>query len=144
MRVIVRPLFVGTLKLIHKSYDTMVHQGIDTRCDAIACTVPNVILWMHGTICDKCNTIRPSPTPIDVSLLQTHGDSVVPDTKTFIMQTSKHERERERERERGGREGGEREIEREGERGRERGREIEREGQRGRRERERERACKGP
>ena len=37
------------------------------------------------TISDKCNAIAPSQTPIDVSLLQTQGDLVVPDMKTFIM-----------------------------------------------------------
>ena len=68
----------------------------------------SITAWQHmclqGIIYDKCNTIAPSRALIDISLCQTYGDSVGPDMKTFIIQTSMHkskwERERERKRER--------------------------------------------
>ena len=63
-------------------------------------------MWyaVTDTKCNESNTLAPSRKPIDVSILQTQGGSVVPDTKMFIIiQISKHKRVseggRERERE---------------------------------------------
>ena len=82
-----------------------VHCTWTDRNNTLTLLVTILMVWYyacHGTKCKEYNSMAPSLTSIDVTLLQTQGNSAIPDTKVFynsdcIQFSSCHRSTRERE-----------------------------------------------